>query len=146
MCSNMMVNIMRLPTSLMVLQMRIVMWSVSTIKHDGQGVDKCSQYLGVRSMFSEVPFTPNLSRRANPLIRTCSSPLAKPSWKKSHHTCGGTSLQGSHHWQLWKNHIIQVGGPLTVTLFPVHVGGPYYKVPIIDSYKIPSTCGGDPVT
>ena len=44
----------------------------------------------------------------------------------------GALLQGSCHWQLWKNHII-------------HVGGSCYKVPIIDSYKVPSTCGGTPL-
>ena len=61
-------------------------------------------------------------------------------------------LQGSCHWQLWKNHIIHVGDPvtrfpsLTATRFPVHMQT-CYMVPIIDSYKVPiftsyCKCGG----
>ena len=40
--------------------------------------------------------------------------------KKSHHTCGQTLLQGSNHWQLQGSQ---------------YIGGPHYKVPIIDSYE-----------
>ena len=88
-------------------------------------------------------------------------------------TWGRTPLQGSCHWQLWKNHIVHVwepcynvpitdsykvpstwgGTPLQGShhwqlwkSHIVYVGAACYKVPIIDSYKVPSTCGRDPIT
>ena len=98
------------------------------------------------------------------MIGTCSGPFAKLSWKKSHHTCGGTPLQVSHisykvegnhrsHWHLQGSCIIHVETSLQGSHIPYKVWGtishwqvqgshiPYEvwgTIIVIDSHKVPA--------